>query len=51
MRANCEAGDPQRIRGDQANEIGKDGYQAPGMSVGKTALGGRELVVMARKPK
>jgi len=35
----------------EANEIGKEGYQALGMTVGKTALGGRELVVIARKPK
>ncbi|HJU41655.1 MAG TPA: hypothetical protein VJ691_02535 [Vicinamibacterales bacterium] len=32
-------------------EIGKDGYQALGMTVGKTALGGSELVVIARKKK
>ena len=32
-------------------EIGKDGFQALGMTVGKTALGGSELVVIARKKK
>lgn len=35
----------------EANELGKDGFQALGMTVGKTALGGRELVVIARKKK
>lgn len=35
----------------EANEIGKDGYQALGMTVGKTALGGQEIVVIARKKK
>lgn len=35
----------------EANEIGRDGFQALGMTVGKTALGGRELVVIARKKK
>ena len=32
-------------------EIGHDGFQALGMTVGKTALGGSELVVIARKKK
>ena len=31
--------------------IGRDGFQALGMTVGKTALGGSELVVIARKKK
>lgn len=35
----------------EANEIGRDGFQALGMTVGKTALGGNELVVIARKKK
>ena len=32
-------------------EVGRDGFQALGMTVGKTALGGNELVVIARKKK
>jgi hypothetical protein len=32
-------------------EIGRSGFQALGMTVGKTALGGNELVVIARKKK
>ena len=32
-------------------QLGRDGYQALGMTVGKTALGGSELVVIARKKK
>lgn len=32
-------------------EIGRDGFQALGMTVGKTAMGGSELVVIARKKK
>ena len=32
-------------------QVGRDGYQALGMTVGKTALGGSELVVIARKKK
>ena len=32
-------------------EIGRDGFQALGMTVGKTALGGSELVVIARRKK
>jgi hypothetical protein len=32
-------------------QIGRDGYEALGMTVGKTALGGSELVVIARKKK
>lgn len=35
----------------EATELGMDGYQALGMTVGKTALGGEELVVIARKKK
>ena len=35
----------------EANDMGKDGFQALGMTVGKTALGGSELVVIARKKK
>jgi len=35
----------------EANELGKDGFQALGMTVGKTLLGGSELVVIARKKK
>lgn len=35
----------------EANELGKQGFQALGMTVGKTALGGNELVVIARKKK
>ena len=31
--------------------VGRDGYEALGMTVGKTALGGTELVVIARKKK
>jgi hypothetical protein len=32
-------------------DLGRDGFQALGMTVGKTALGGSELVVIARKKK
>jgi hypothetical protein len=32
-------------------QVGRDGYEALGMTVGKTALGGSELVVIARKKK
>lgn len=35
----------------EANDLGRDGFQALGMTVGKTALGGNELVVIARKKK
>lgn len=35
----------------EANQIGADGYQALGMTVGKTAIGGNEIVVIARKKK
>jgi hypothetical protein len=35
----------------EANEIGRDGFQALGMTIGKTAVGGKELVVIARKKK
>ena len=33
----------------EAMELGREGFQALGMTVGKTALGGSELVVIARK--
>lgn len=32
-------------------ELGRDGFQALGMTVGKTAFGGSELVVITRKKK
>lgn len=35
----------------EAVELGREGFQALGMTVGKTALGGNELVVIARKKK
>lgn len=35
----------------ELGEVGRDGFQALGMTVGKTALGGSELVVVARKKK
>ena len=35
----------------EMNELGRDGFEALGMTVGKTALGGNELVVIARKKK
>jgi hypothetical protein len=35
----------------EANELGRDGFQALGMTVGKTVLGGNEVVVIARKKK
>jgi len=35
----------------EMNELGADGFQAMGMTIGKTALGGSELVVIARKIK
>ena len=35
----------------ELNELGRDGYSALGMTVGKTSLGGNELVVIARKKK
>ena len=35
----------------EAAELGRDGFQALGMTVGKTALGGSELVVIARKKR
>ena len=35
----------------EANEIGRDGFQALGMTVGKTALGGSELVLISRRKK
>ncbi len=35
----------------EANDLGRDGFQALGMTVGKTALGGSELVVISRKKK
>ena len=33
----------------EINEAGRDGFEALGMTVGKTAFGGDELVVIARK--
>lgn len=33
----------------EMGEVGRDGFQALGMTVGKTALGGSELVVIARR--
>jgi hypothetical protein len=35
----------------ELRELVEQGYQAIGLTVGKTALGGSELVVIARKPK
>jgi len=35
----------------ELNQLAGDGYSALGMTVGKTALGGNELVVIARKKK
>jgi hypothetical protein len=35
----------------ESNDLGRDGFQALGMTVGKTALGGSEIVVIARKKK
>ena len=35
----------------EMNQLGQDGYMALGMTVGKTATGGSELVVIARKKK
>jgi len=35
----------------ESNDIGRDGFQALGMTVGKTALGGTEIVVIARKKR
>jgi hypothetical protein len=35
----------------ELNQLGADGYQSLGMTVGKTALGGRELVVISRKKR
>ncbi len=35
----------------EMNEVAGDGYQALGMTVGKTAIGGNELVVIARKKR
>ena len=35
----------------ELGELGRDGFSALGMTVGKTALGGSELVVIARKKK
>ena len=35
----------------ELGEVGRDGFQALGMTVGKTALGGSELVVIARKKR
>ncbi len=35
----------------ELSQLGRDGYSALGLTVGKTALGGSELVVIARKKK
>lgn len=35
----------------EANELGRAGFQALGLTVGKTALGGNEIVVISRKKK
>ena len=35
----------------ELRELAEAGYEAIGLTVGKTALGGSELVVIARKPK
>jgi hypothetical protein len=35
----------------EANQLGVEGFQALGMTVGKTALGGSELVIISRKKK
>ena len=35
----------------EANQLARDGYQALGMVVGKTAIGGSELVVITRKKR
>jgi len=35
----------------EMNELGRDGFSALGMTVGKTALGGSEFVVITRKKK
>ena len=35
----------------EAGELGREGFQALGMTVAKTALGGSELVVIARKKR
>lgn len=35
----------------EINELGRDGFSALGMTVGTTALGGSELVVITRKKK
>lgn len=35
----------------EINDGGRDGFQALGMTVGKTAIGGNELVVIARRKK
>lgn len=35
----------------ELNELGRDGFSALGMTVGKTSLGGNEVVVIARKKK
>ena len=36
---------------EELNDLARDGFSALGMTVGKTALGGDELVVIARKRK
>jgi hypothetical protein len=35
----------------EAGDLGREGFQALSMTIGKTALGGKELVVIARKKK
>ena len=35
----------------EANQLARDGFQALGMTIGKTSLGGNELVVITRKKK
>ena len=35
----------------ELNDLARDGFSALGMTVGRTSLGGNELVVIARKRK
>jgi len=35
----------------ELDEVSEQGYEALGMTVGQTALGGSELVVIARRPR
>jgi len=35
----------------ELREVGAAGYEVMGMTVSKTALGGRELVAITRKPR